>query len=259
MRAVKPLLCLLLLTSLCASVSALSISVEPAIPAGTQWSISISHSITDGQDLKVFLDNYLLFDAYGRSGKVLVDETQKSSSVVAYSLLANELVLSVSGMNEGTEAISAQVFNGTTQVDSTETSVDFFRAISYSEKNELVNKISSLEQTISQLRQDLNSKQSELDALHKSETEFTNSLKKVSSELSSLQKDSNTKQESIEKITSDLNALITQQEKQQNPLSGLLSFGASNSLALGAVFLAVIVVVGAVLFVRKRKGSVYEE
>ena len=259
MRFAEIVFAIVLLALSFGGASALTINVEQVIPSGTQWTASVDYSISDGNELKIFLDDELLFDIFSRSSNVIVDEAQKSTSVLAFNNTKNKLVLSMTGESEGTKVLSAKIFSGPDQTDSVETSIDFFRAISYYERNELDNKISSLEQTISSLRQDLNSKQAQINSINKSEKEFLDSLRKLNTEISSLQQDNNSKQEALQKVSADLNELVTQRELQNNPLTGLLSFGSPGSLLIGTIFLIAIAGIGLFAYTRTQKDSLYKK
>jgi len=240
-------------------INALELNVEKTIPAGVQWSASIDYSLPAGNELNVYLDDELFFSVFNKSSTIFVDEKQKSPYVLAYNISDDKLVLSIAGMSEGDKVISAKTFSGSTQTDFVESSIVFFQAISYTERNELMQQINSLQQTISNLKQDLNTKNEQIKSLSDSEKDFIESLNKINLEISSLQQDNNIKQESLAKISSDLNELIIQREEQKNPLGGLFGFGSSNSLIIGTIFLIAIGLIGIVLYARTQKISLYKK
>jgi cobalamin biosynthesis Mg chelatase CobN len=263
-----------------AGVNALSISAEQNIPAGTQWSFPVTYSLPQNSDLKLYLDDELIFNAFERAGNVYVDEAQKSQKVLAYNISKEQLILSLAGMNEQLHSIKATISSNNTVLDSALAQVNFSKPLTSSEKQDLYTKVSSLEstinsqkETINQLQTNLDSKQTEInnltqknsdllslvDAVKRRNSELMDSINQINSEVSSLQENDKTKQESLEKLSSDINAIVAAQEEKQNALSGMLAFSSSGSIIFGTVLLLALVIVGGALYFRNKKPSLYSK
>lgn len=239
--------------------TALSISVEENIPAGTQWSASISYSIPSGGELKVYLGDELILSSLDGSG------IYTNEKVLSYNVYSNKIIISFAGESEGEKTLEAKIFQGDSLEDSTSIQINFFRPLSYSERDEMNSKLSSMQvtiinqnKTITALQQDLNTKQEELTKLRQANTELITSLNKINTEISSLQESDKTKEEVLTQIGSDLNELTKSKAVENAVFGGLFALGNSQSLSIGMIFLVALIIIAAVaMYANNRKKKLY--
>lgn len=239
--------------------TALSISTEQNIPAGTQWSAAVSYSLPSGAELKVYLDNELILSSLDGSG------IYTNEKVISYNIYSNKIVISFAGESEGEKALEAKIFQGSSLEDSTSVQITFFRPLSYSEREELNSKLGSMQvtvnnqnKTITTLQQDLNLKQEELTKLRQANVDLVNSLNQINSKVSSLQESDKTKEEVLTQIGSDLNELTKTKAVENAVFGGLFALGSNQSLTIGMIFLvALVIIAGIAMYANNRKKKLY--
>ncbi len=249
------------------SLFALSITAQDSIPAGTTFTVSVNYSLSENQEMRVYLDDLLLAEVFNHSSKVFVNDTQLSSSVLAIKATEVKAVLSIAGQNESTRTIKVKVFNSGDVVDSQSKDISFITPISTAQKDALDAQISILQtkvidqnkiisdqnNTINSLKQDLNVKQNTINSLLVENASTTETLKIISNEISVLQESDSNKTQSLQKVSGDLNNLIVKREID-NAATGLVLFGANSSI-VGIILLAIIAIAAAVIFVIQKKRS----
>jgi uncharacterized coiled-coil protein SlyX len=265
--ALRDALSLVFIIFLISSVSALSISVDSPIPQGVGWSFSVDlGSLNNVDSAKIYVGGELAVEVFEFSGNKYVDESSISSKVFDYSLNGNIITISYSAKSEGTVQISVKTFLDGSEQDSTSVDVVFFIPLDQATKSELVNKINTLENTItsqtstiSGLQSKLSIKDDEVDFLTKQNASLLNSINSMQTNIESLELGGKTTEEQLIVLKSDLNTILVEQEasKRNNPLNVLMSFNDNtNGLAAGAVVVLILLVVVAVV-IRNNGDSIY--
>jgi len=271
----KVILVAFVLFLLAGSVSALSISATTPITQGTQWAFTVDFSgISSADEAKVFVDGSEVMTVFDHSNKLFVDEATVSSKVVSYSIDGEKIVISYTGLKQGSYDISAKLYTGSSVTDEDSFSLEVLTPLSQSERDVLQGNINSMQITVDSLEAQSSSLQSEVTSLQNintlKDTEISNlkiqnsslsqTIDILEAEMDVLKKNGQESGVVLSQVKSDLNDLVTENEeaKKSNVFTGMLALGSNNSLILLGV-LAIIVVVAVALFLNSKDGSIYSK
>lgn len=249
------------------AILALGINVQDNIPSGTTFTATINYSLSDNQQVNIYLDDLLLAEVFNHSSNIFINESGLSPQVLAINATETKTVLSIAGQNESTKSLKAKLIDNDKTIETKSTSIVFFRAISIEEKTAMDAQITLLQKkvidqnkiifdqnnTITSLQVDLNAKQKTINILVEENKVTDNALKDLSSEIIILQNSDKNKSEALQRIGGDINNLFVQRETD-SALAGLFAFG-TNSSIIGFSLLFVLAVIALIGFIIKKKRS----
>jgi|GEM_PF-2972236 len=258
----KKLFVLILVLVISTGAFALSIDAQNSIPSGSAWTFTVDYgSLFGGKELRVLLNNEPLFTLFERNGTVFVDESQKSINVLSLNNSAGRVSASITGNSPKEEILLAEIYSSTNLVDSDSVTINFFVPISQSERDVLNSKINTLESELSKektkslnMELDLNNKQEQINYLNTANSNLVDKIVTMNSELSSLKERGASNEQIVQTIQADLNSLVEQQ--RTNPIQGLALLGGNSSI-IAFIFIALLAVIGFVVYRRGKKEKLY--
>jgi len=259
----KKLIILAFVLLISAGALALSIDAQNQIPAGSTWSFTVDYSsLSSGKELKVSLDNEVLFVLFERNGSVFVDSKENSSKVLAITQTGGKVSASIVGANEGSRTLKAEIFSSNgDSADLDSITISFFIPISQDEREILNSRINTLESELSKektkslnMELDLNNKQTEINYLNTANSNLVEKISSISSEIGQLKDKGATSEQIVQKLQTDLNQLV---EEKQNPIQGLALLGGNNGGIIAIIFIALLAVIGLVVYRRGKNEKLY--
>ncbi|VVB75332.1 Uncharacterised protein [uncultured archaeon] len=247
---------------LCAGAFALSIDAQNQIPSGSTWSFTVNYSsLSSGKELRVSLDNEILFVLFERNGSVFIDSRQNSSKVLAITPTDGKVSASIVGANTGDRTLKAEIFSSADVIDSDSITITFFVPISQDEREVLNSRINTLESELSKektkslnMELDLNNKQTEINYLNTANSNLVEKISSIISEIGQLKDKGASSEQIVQKLQTDLNQLV---EERQNPIQGLALLGGNNGGAIALIFIALLAVIGFVVYRRGKNEKLY--
>ena len=201
----------LVLMLLVAGVSGVDLTVANDIPAGTTWAFDADFSgVMNFDRVKFYLDGSSLLTGYPYASGTRMVLEENSNQVVFAEVNGYVLTVSVKGLTSGTKTVTAEFYDSSGNlVDSDSVSFRVFTPASETDVSNLQSDLSSTNQNISNLGQDMSSLESNL-----------------SQDISSLESNLG---EDISSLESNLGENISSLESTAQSLSGEIN-SVSNSL-----------------------------
>src|SRR3989338_8566625 len=254
----------LVLMLLVAGVSGVDLTVANDIPAGTTWAFDADFSgVMNFDRVKFYLDGSSLLTGYPYASGTRMVLEENSNQVVFAEVNGYVLTVSVKGLTSGTKTVTAEFYDSSGNlVDSDSVSFRVFTPASETDVSNLQSDLSSTNQNISNLGQDMSSLESNLSqdisslesnlgkdisSLESNLGEDISSLESnLGEDISSLKYEVNDAEAEISSLKEELEAVKEIQEEELSA-TGFITFGSVNPL-LGILLVGLIILI-AVLYI----------
>src|SRR3989338_10360332 len=212
----------LVLMLLMAGVSGVDLTVANDIPAGTTWAFDADFSgVMNFDRVKFYLDGSSLLTGYPYASGTRMVLEENSNQVVFAEVNGYVLTVSVKGLTSGTKTVTAESYDSSGNlVDSDSVSFRVFTPASETDVSNLQSDLSSTNQNISNLGQDMSSLESNLSQ------DISSLESNLGEDISSLESNLG---EDISSLESNLGENISSLESTAQSLSGEIN-SVSNSL-----------------------------
>jgi hypothetical protein len=253
-NAVKKIILLLVLILFSANTFSLSIQAPEKIIAGTQWTLTIEYpALTKEQELKVFLDNELLFVLFEHNSKTYIDEHSTSPKIISLTKTDSSATATIAGIEKSQKTVFAGIYFGDEMLSHESKQTEFFVPLGEEEKKAFEEKISSLEKELleqknisSKLENDLNSKTTELSKLSSEKSLLEEKISGMETQMATLEETNNTENP------------LTGTKNNAVPITGFFSTNQTNSLWIAFISVIAITIISfALYYYQNKKGTIY--